>query len=120
MVDLKTGKSAPTHRDVERNPQLGVYQVALREGGAEGVAPGVRDTGGAALVQLGTDTRKVSVQRQPALESDPEPDWAHTLLQTVAAGMAADGFEARGGQHCRMCAVKRSCPLQVEGRQVQP
>ena len=120
VVDLKTGKSAPTHRDVQRNAQLGVYQVALREGGAEGVAPGVRDTGGAALVQLGTDTRKVSVQRQPALEADPEPDWAHTLLQTVAAGMAADGFEARGGQHCRMCAVKRSCPLQVEGRQVQP
>jgi RecB family exonuclease len=121
VVDLKTGKSAPTAREVERNAQLGVYQVAVREGGAADVAPGGEArTGGAQLVQLGTETRKAGVQRQPPLDADPEPDWAHTLLLTVAAGMGAEAFEARSGPHCRMCAVKRSCPLQVEGRQVQP
>ncbi|HVN13438.1 MAG TPA: PD-(D/E)XK nuclease family protein, partial [Kineosporiaceae bacterium] len=120
VVDLKTGRSKPTHAEAERNAQLGVYQVAVEEGGFEGVAPGARTSGGAELVQLGGETQKASVQRQPALQADRDPDWARTLLETVAAGMAADRFEARPGPHCRMCAVRRSCPVQVDGRQVQP
>ncbi|MGZ4650527.1 MAG: ATP-dependent helicase [Kineosporiaceae bacterium] len=120
VVDLKTGRSKPTNAEVERNAQLGVYQVAVEEGGFEAVAPGARASGGAELVQLGAETQRASVQRQPALRGDPDPDWARTLLQTVAAGMAAEQFEARPGPHCRMCSVRRSCPVQVEGRQVQP
>jgi superfamily I DNA/RNA helicase/RecB family exonuclease len=120
VVDLKTGSTQPSRSDVTRNAQLGVYQVAVEEGGFEGVAPGLRESGGAHLVQLGGEQKKVSVQPQPALRADPEPDWARTLLDTVAAGMAAGAFEARSGSHCRMCAVKRSCPTQTEGRQVTP
>jgi superfamily I DNA/RNA helicase/RecB family exonuclease len=120
VVDLKTGKSKPTNAEAERNPQLGVYQVAVEEGGFEQVAPGVRSSGGAELVQLGGDTQKVGVQAQPPLPNDADPDWARTLLQTVAAGMSAESFVARSGPHCRMCSVRRSCPTTVEGRQVQP
>ncbi|HYY12612.1 MAG TPA: PD-(D/E)XK nuclease family protein, partial [Kineosporiaceae bacterium] len=120
VVDLKTGSTQPSRSDVLRNAQLGVYQLAVEEGGFESVAPGVRESGGAHLVQLGGDQKKVSVQPQPALRADAEPDWARTLLDTVAAGMAAPEFEARSGPHCRMCSVKRSCPAQAEGRQVTP
>jgi hypothetical protein len=60
------------------------------------------------------------VQGQPPLRADADPDWARTLLRTVAAGMSGQQFEARTGAHCRMCSVRRSCPVQVEGRQVQP
>ncbi|HYJ74648.1 MAG TPA: ATP-dependent DNA helicase, partial [Kineosporiaceae bacterium] len=120
VVDLKTGKSKPTNAEAERNPQLGVYQVAVEEGGFAEVAPDARISGGAELVQLGGDTRKVSVQPQPPLHQDGDPDWARTLLRTVAAGMSAESFEARSGSHCRMCSVRRSCPTQVDGRQVQP
>ena len=119
VVDLKTGKSKPTNAEAERNPQLGVYQVAVEEGGFDEVAPQARISGGAELVQLGGDTQKVGVQAQPPLHQDADPDWARTLLRTVAAGMAAESFEARSGSHCRMCGVRRSCPTQVEGRQVQ-
>jgi superfamily I DNA/RNA helicase/RecB family exonuclease len=119
VVDLKTGRSKPTNAEAERNPQLGVYQVAVEEGGFAEVAPDARISGGAELVQLGGDTQKVGVQAQPPLRQDPDPDWARTLLRTVAAGMSAESFEARSGPHCRMCGVRRSCPTQVEGRQVQ-
>jgi RecB family exonuclease len=119
VVDLKTGRSKPSNAEAERNAQLGVYQVAVEEGGFEAVAPGVRASGGAELVQLGSDTQKVGVQDQPPLRVDADPDWARTLLRTVAAGMSGQQFEARTGAHCRMCSVRRSCPVQVEGRQVQ-
>jgi RecB family exonuclease len=119
VVDLKTGRTKPTNAEAERNPQLGVYQVAVEEGGFDEAAPGVRISGGAELVQLGGDTQKVGVQAQPPLHQDADPDWARTLLRTVAAGMSAESFEARSGSHCRMCSVRRSCPTQVEGRQVQ-
>ena len=33
VVDLKTGKSAPAVAEVARNPQLGVYQLAVQQGG---------------------------------------------------------------------------------------
>jgi RecB family exonuclease len=120
VVDLKTGKTKPTKAEAARNPQLGVYQVAVEEGGFDQIAPGVRSSGGAELVQLGGDTQKVGVQAQPPLRQDADPDWARTLLGTVAAGMAAESFQARSGSHCRMCSVRRSCPTTVEGRQVQP
>jgi RecB family exonuclease len=120
VVDLKTSTRPPSKTEVERHAQLGVYQLAVTEGGFEAVAPGVRTSGGAHLVQLGSTTKSVGVQSQPPLAADPEPDWARTLLETVAAGMTQGEFEARNGKHCRMCAVKRSCPAQLEGRQVTP
>ena len=33
MVDLKTGSSKPNAADLDRNPQLGVYQLAVLLGG---------------------------------------------------------------------------------------
>jgi superfamily I DNA/RNA helicase/RecB family exonuclease len=117
VVDLKTGRSAPRHADVDRNAQLGVYQVAVDEGGAGPSAGG--GSGGAELVQLGVNTVAVKVQRQPPLAEDPEdPDWARTLLVDAAEQMAGSRFPAVGNDLCSVCQVRRSCPLRVEGRQV--
>ena len=117
VADLKTGRSAPARAELARHAQLGVYQLAVEAGGFEEFAAGAR-SGGAALVQLGTKTKKVGVQQQPALSEDGDPGWAHQLVAQAAEGMAAAGFEAKGNAMCRMCAVRRSCPLQPEGRQV--
>jgi superfamily I DNA/RNA helicase/RecB family exonuclease len=119
VVDLKTGKSAPAKAEVLRHAQLGVYQVAVEEGGFAGVAGGAVESGGAVLAQLGkNDSAKVSIQIQPALPQDQDPLWARSLLATVADGMAGESFEAKSNGMCRMCALRRSCPLQTEGRQV--
>ncbi|HEY6795332.1 MAG TPA: ATP-dependent DNA helicase [Kineosporiaceae bacterium] len=118
VVDLKTGKGAPTSAELFRHAQLGVYQLAVEEGGFAGVAPGEQRSGGAALVQLGTSTKAPGVQAQPALADDDDPGWARALVHGVAEAMAGNRFPATGNGLCRVCAVRRSCPLQPEGRQV--
>ncbi|MFI7588435.1 ATP-dependent helicase [Spongisporangium articulatum] len=117
VVDLKTGKSAPTKAEVARHAQLGVYQLAVEEGGFE-LLPGEADSGGAALVQLGGSQKSVSVQEQPPLTRDPDPGWARDLVLEVADGMAGSQFAARNNSMCRVCSLRRACPVQTEGRQV--
>jgi RecB family exonuclease len=120
VVDLKTGKSAPAKAEVQRHAQLGVYQVTVEEGGFAGLTgAGAAESGGAVLAQLGkTDSSKVGIQQQPPLSGDEDPNWARNLLATVADGMAGESFPAKSNAMCRMCALRRSCPLQTEGRQV--
>lgn len=126
MIDLKTGKSRPARAEIERHPQLGVYQVGIAEGGAE-QPPGSPEAGtsgaelaGAALVQIGaagaTPQQKHAVQRQQPLPQDPDPTWAHTLVAETAEGMAGASFAASPGSWCRICPVRFSCPIQPEGR----
>ncbi len=67
VIDLKTGKSKAD--DPPANPQLGAYQFAVESGG---FGESVR-SGGARLVQLGTDVKSVVEQGQPPLDDDPRP-----------------------------------------------
>ncbi|MBO0889654.1 MAG: ATP-dependent helicase, partial [Acidothermales bacterium] len=117
VVDLKTGRSAPSDDTVARHPQLGVYQLAARLGAF--AALGVDEPGGAALVQLGSG-KKVKVQEQPPLGEDGEPGWADELVQGVASRMSAARFLARVNPRCGSCRVRSSCPLQDEGGEVRP
>ena len=97
VVDLKTGASSPREDELDRHPQLGVYQLAVLLGAFEQL--GLAEPGGAELVQVGKAsgvTLKAKVQRQGALAEDPEPAWAKDLVETVAAGMAGPVFTAPG------------------------
>jgi superfamily I DNA/RNA helicase len=163
VVDLKTGGTAPTKAEVARHAQLGVYQVAVEEGGFGAGGGGFDDgrggfgaggggfgdgrggfgeggagfgdagagpsgagpsgaggrSGGAVLVQLGTSTKGPGVQAQRPVADDPQdPRWAHRMTTEAAEGMAGADFPASGNPLCRTCKVRRSCPLQPEGRQV--
>ena len=121
VVDLKTGGSAPREDELDRHPQLGVYQLAVLLGAFERL--GLSEPGGAELVQVGKAsgvTMRAKVQRQGALAEDPEPDWAKDLVETVAAGMAGPLFEAKVNPGCRTCPVASCCPVHPEGEQVTP
>lgn len=111
VVDLKTGGTKPTNDEVAEHAQLGAYQVAVR-GGAFG-AP--EQPGGAALVQLGkaATSKGAAVQQQQPL--DPENDWATTMVTESAEGMGAAHVTAVKGSSCRICPVRRCCPVQPEG-----
>ncbi len=117
VVDLKTSKSPPKDKDLPTEPQLGVYQLAVREGAFAAEHPG--PPGGAELVQLRQSTRgKVKVQPQPAV--DTEPGWADELVAGVARDIRAETFSARPNDMCDRCAYRTSCPAVDAGDQVVP
>lgn len=117
VIDYKTGKSQPKKADVPMHPQLGAYQIAVTAGGFDDVAPGVRESGGAALVQLGGKQQSFTTQRQDALPAGNDT-WAHDMVRRAADGMAGAVFDATENELCRVCPVRTSCPVQGEGRQV--
>ncbi|MFB9398118.1 ATP-dependent helicase [Streptomyces echinatus] len=122
VVDFKTGKQAPTAREVERHPQLAVYQLAVREGAVDTAFDGVRpEPGGAELVHLrqgaakrdgGDGVPKVQTQEPPSGE------WVGDLLATAAGKVLDERFTPSTGQHCTHCAFRASCSARPEGRHV--
>ena len=120
VVDLKTGTGKPSDAELDRHPQLGVYQLAVLLGAFEQL--GLTEPGGAELVQVGKAGLKASVrvQSQRALREDPDPGWASDLVETVAAGMAGPVFRATANPGCRVCPVASSCPVDERGGQVLP
>jgi RecB family exonuclease len=108
VVDLKTGASSPAASELAEHPQLGVYQLAVEKGAFEEGD----EAGGAALVHLGKKTKEVQEQRQAPLASSDDPGWAERLVLDTAEGMAGSAFAAVEHQHCRVCPVTTSCPIQ--------
>ncbi|MEU5277187.1 ATP-dependent DNA helicase [Streptomyces asoensis] len=125
VVDFKTGKQAPTAREVERHPQLAVYQLAVREGAVDEAFDGVRPApGGAELVQLRQSAAKrdggeslPKVQAQEALDGE-SGEWVGELLATAAGKVLDERFTPTSGQQCTHCAFRASCSARPEGRHV--
>ncbi|MEU9506858.1 ATP-dependent DNA helicase [Micromonospora sp. NPDC048170] len=116
VIDLKTGKStAVTANDLAEHPQLGAYQAAVEAGG---FAEFGEESGGAALVQLGTGAKDAKEQSQPPAGEGPEAGWATALVRRTADTMAAATFAAVANSKCRVCPVRTSCPVSGQGRQV--
>ncbi|MDT0481647.1 ATP-dependent helicase [Streptomyces doebereineriae] len=122
VVDFKTGKQPVSSAEVERHPQLAVYQLAVREGAVDEAFDGVRpEPGGAELVQLRQAAPKrdggetlPKVQAQEPLEGE----WVGDLLATAAGKVLDERFTPNAGQHCSHCAFRASCSAQPEGRQI--
>ncbi|WP_434971391.1 PD-(D/E)XK nuclease family protein [Micromonospora peucetia] len=116
VIDLKTGKStAVTANDLAEHPQLGAYQAAVEAGG---FADFGEESGGAALVQLGTGAKDAREQSQPPAGEGPAAGWATALVRRTADTMAAATFAAVANSKCRVCPVRTSCPVSGQGRQV--
>ncbi|MGJ6961270.1 ATP-dependent helicase [Streptosporangium sp. G11] len=118
IIDIKTGKNGPKDADLERHPQLGVYQLAALLGAFQ--RHGMTEPGGAALVQVGDAAGKKAAkeQTQPPLADDSDPGWARDMVDTVAIGMSGPFFQAKVNDGCRTCAVRASCPVSKNGDQV--
>jgi superfamily I DNA/RNA helicase/RecB family exonuclease len=113
VIDYKTGKRKPGNDELPRHPQLGAYQLAVERGGFGEATP----SGGAALVQLASGARYAE-QRQGALSADDDPGWIEAEIAVVAQRLRGSEFTATAGRDCRICDLKKCCPLQPEGRQV--
>ncbi|MDG4767763.1 ATP-dependent DNA helicase [Solwaraspora sp. WMMD406] len=116
VIDLKTGKSsAVTAAELAEHPQLGAYQAAVEAGA---FADFGEESGGAALVQLGTPVKDAREQNQPPLADGDDAGWATAMVRRTAQTMAASTFSAVANSSCRVCPVKTSCPVSGKGRQV--
>ncbi len=131
VADLKTSKSKPTGTDLERHPQLGVYQAAVQAGALDPLpddvraAVGLPDPGepvavaGAELVMLRLDAHgDPTIAAQDALP--PEGSWVDVALADVDSRVRREDFVARPGTQCRFCALRRTCPASDEGQEVLP
>ncbi|MEV4440124.1 ATP-dependent DNA helicase [Streptomyces sp. NPDC049577] len=124
VVDFKTGKSPVAARDVDRHPQLAVYQLAVEEGAVDTLFDGERPRpGGAELVQLrqgaakkdgGEALPRIQAQRPPGEDGE----WIGGLLATAAGRVLDERFSPRPGQHCTHCAFRASCSARPEGRHI--
>jgi superfamily I DNA/RNA helicase/RecB family exonuclease len=125
VVDLKTGRNAPTGPEVQRDVQLGLYQYAVDSGAVDGlVARVVGDdsgslparSGGAELVQLGAldDTVAAVVQLQDVADGDAR-ETLRGHLSAAAAMLRAESFPAVTGRHCETCDFIALCPVRSAG-----
>ncbi|ACV08375.1 UvrD/REP helicase [Jonesia denitrificans DSM 20603] len=111
IVDLKTGRTAPTQADTQVNPQLGIYQLAV----LHGAVPGVEHTHGADLLYIATPTKKPTTRHQPPL-TEPDNNWVTTLIEDTVTTMRSASMTAHRNRLCDQCPVRTSCPLHTDGR----
>ncbi len=116
VVDLKTGKYAPTGPQVVEHPQLGLYALAVTHGAADEVLGRAAESGGAELVHLRLGDATPKVQRQDP--QVPGPDGARLVerqLMEAAATVRDERFVARPGAHCERCDFHAVCPTKASG-----
>ena len=130
VVDFKTGKTPASEGDAKVNPQLGVYQIAVRAGALDGKVEGDMALGGAELVHLrvgqgvrsgGDSLPKIQYQGpldHPAEGAEETVGWAEALVTTAAAGIRAEHFVARVNSRCAQCPFERACPAREAGDSV--
>jgi ATP-dependent exoDNAse (exonuclease V) beta subunit len=110
IIDFKTGGSAISVKDAKENLQLASYQVGIAEGGfTQGVI-----SAGAELVYLGTDAAGATIRSQHTINVEA----TKTTLNEIADGMGAATFFATINKRCKGCPVRKSCPVQSDGRTV--
>ncbi|UNT01193.1 ATP-dependent helicase [Streptomyces tubbatahanensis] len=106
VVDFKTGRARPTGPEVERHPQLAVYQLAVREGAADALFDGRRpEPGGAELVHLrigaakrdGGDALPVVQRQEPEGGPSGAPDGPDGAPDGPDGAPAPDGAPERFG-----------------------
>jgi superfamily I DNA/RNA helicase/RecB family exonuclease len=120
VVDLKTGKSAKSAKDAEKDLQLAAYQTALRGGALADVlgADAPDRLAGAQLVYVGTGATRPAIRTQGALHEVEDPGWFDAVVDGVAEQVGGSRVRARRNAHCDMCTVRRTCALWAEGAEL--
>lgn len=112
VVDLKTGKYAPTGPQVAAHVQLGLYQLAVDSGAVDAVAGRPVKAAGAELIQLRHAAADMPVvQRQERLPADLTDQ-----IQQAVDAIRTEMFPARPEkQRCRRCEFQAICPAETTG-----
>ena len=108
IVDFKTTAQPKSKADVEMNPQLASYQIAIGE------TVGAAEPGGGILVYL---KKGAAVREQAPLTRERKAAWIGAIRTAADHLVSADQIATVNG-YCDVCTVRSSCPLQPDGRQV--
>ena len=114
IVDVKTGANVPSAAEVEKNPQLATYQLALAEGGVDGSGP-METSGGKLVYPRKPVADGPSVRVQSGLTPERLEQWRATV-RDVAAALRGPGALATPGRHCDHCGVRLACPAKEGSR----
>lgn len=124
IVDLKTGKTAPTKQDTQDNPQLAAYQLALsrgtwRDGRVVTATPDDPpiEVEQAVLVYPATERQSITTSEQTARSEEEHEEFAAQLPGLVAE-LAGASVTARVNDTCDNCPVRMICPVQPEGKMI--
>ena len=112
IIDFKTGASAISVKEASTNLQLASYQIGIAEGGFTQSTI----SAGAELVYLGTDSTNATLRSQSPIANEIEA--TKTQLNEIADGMGGARFFATINKRCKGCPVRKSCPVQSDGRTV--
>ena len=125
VIDYKTGRNAVKKEELAQHPQLGLYQLAVVEGGlarTDGADGDVEEplvgSGGAFLLQLRSGSKATPQQQGPLEPDENGRTWVHELLDVLVQQVVAERFPARRNANCDRCEVRRACPAQPTGAQV--
>jgi RecB family exonuclease len=123
VVDFKTGRTAATAAATAEHPQLGIYQLAIRQGaldaaGAPGESPEAPPAGSVVLGQaelVHLADRYVSGMPKVRIQAPLEAGWTWVNDLIVDAARLADGpeYPARPNGQCKSCAFRFMCPAQM-------
>ena len=110
IIDFKTGSSVISVKDAKENLQLMSYQVGIAEGGfTHGNV-----SAGAELVYLGDSAAGATLRSQHGIDIEA----TKIKLNEIGEGMGAATFFATINKRCKGCPVRKSCPVQSDGRTV--
>jgi superfamily I DNA/RNA helicase/RecB family exonuclease len=110
IIDFKTGNTVISKDDAKKNLQLASYQLGVAEGG---FADGTKSAG-AELVYLGSSSAGASIRQQYAIDLEE----TKATIESIGEGMGAATFFATVNKRCKGCPVRKSCPVQSDGRAV--
>ncbi|NQV08101.1 ATP-dependent helicase [bacterium] len=110
VIDYKTTRTPVTKANAAVSLQLGFYTLAVA---ADLELSGIGPVVGAEFWYPASQTKSVSTRQ---LDLDRLPD-VEALLESAAAGIAAENWPAVVNQHCDRCQVRRVCPEWPEGRE---
>ena len=114
IVDLKTGATAISYDKALNNKQLQSYQLAVVNDGFKEKLEH-QAVAGAELVFVGDHKAK---DAKPRPQDAVKVDEVTAELAQIAQGMSDKSFVATINERCRTCAVKSSCPIQIQGQAV--
>jgi len=114
IVDLKTGATAISYEKALDNKQLQSYQLAVVNDGFEEKLEH-QEVAGAELVFVGDHKAK---DAKPRPQEAVKVEEVTAELTQIAQGMSDKSFVATINERCRTCAVKSSCPIQIQGQAV--